>query len=408
MSNGCSGVQVARDSKLWEIGPIRGLPAQKAKTMSVQPQEDGHAMTRVRCRIRTLLLAPALAMAALSVGAGVGSASAASPASPVLAGVTWHNLALINGWQSAGGSPPSWAVKAGVVYLSGAVQEATSLTNDVFAVLPTAARPAHALWVTVQGNFTSTVATVSIAPDGELQAYSSPSTTAQFYTSLAAVSFPAAATASRKLTLRHGWKSSQGAWHSGDPSYHVSGGVVYLSGSLHQASGSNTEFAVLPRAARPASIMYLTVYTYKGTTGVLRIYRDGEASAYGGLARSFTSLAGVSYPAADSPRHKLALVNGWRSAQGPDRTGDPSYQVSGGVVYLAGSLYQPGAGSSAFARLPAGARPVNNLYIKVYTFGGTLGTLVISTTGEMKVFSSTPRSSRDFTSLAGISYALGS
>ena len=46
----------------------------------------------------------------------------------------------------------------------------------------------------------------------------------------------------------------------------------------------------------------------------------------------------------------------------------------GGVVYLSGSLATAGT-NEAFAVLPAGARPAHDLYIKVYTFGSSVGTV---------------------------------
>src|SRR6266852_5580017 len=63
-----------------------------------------------------------------------------------------------------------------------------------------------------------------------------------------------------KLNLLNGWKSSQSTWNTGNPSYAISGGVVYLSGSLHGGAGSSN-FAILPKAARPAHWLYMTVDT---------------------------------------------------------------------------------------------------------------------------------------------------
>src|SRR5215469_11702487 len=57
-----------------------------------------------------------------------------------------------------------------------------------------------------------------------------------------------------KLALVNGWHSQQSKWDSGDPAYCIPGdGMVYLSGSLAQSSGTDPEFAVLPRSGRPAS-----------------------------------------------------------------------------------------------------------------------------------------------------------
>lgn len=101
------------------------------------------------------------------------------------------------------------------------------------------------------------------------------------------------------LTLLHGWKSSQGQYGTGNPGYSVSNGIVYLSGSLHQASGTKDQFATLPKGARPTHDLYITVYTYDGTSGTLYIGANGVLDAYSltaADARDFTSLAAVSFP----------------------------------------------------------------------------------------------------------------
>jgi hypothetical protein len=103
-----------------------------------------------------------------------------------------------------------------------------------------------------------------------------------------------------KLTLLHGWKSSQSQYDSGNPEYSVSNGVVYLAGSLHQASGTSQEFAVLPKGARPTHDLWITVYTMSGTSGTLYIGANGDMAATSltpADAQDYTSLAAVSYPA---------------------------------------------------------------------------------------------------------------
>jgi hypothetical protein len=205
--------------------------------------------------------------------------------------------------------------------------------------------------------------------------------------------------------------SSQGQYNTGNPSYSVSNGTAYLSGSLHQASGTNQVFAVLPPAARPAHAMYLSVYTYNGTIGLLEIDPQGRLYAYDGGAQQYTSLAGISFPVSVAP-HTLALDNGWQSAQGLYGTGDPSYSVSNGVVYLSGSLYQPSGTNQIFAVLPKADRPKHELYIKamVYTPNtvAQTGTVKIEPDGAMWAYSTSGNAARLYTSLAGISYPLGS
>ena len=110
--------------------------------------------------------------------------------------------------------------------------------------------------------------------------------------------------------------------------------------------------------------------------------------------------------------HGLTLANGWVSEQINDGTGNPKVGVLNGVVYLKGSIAQPTPGSSLFAQLPSGDRPVDTMLIPVWTSGGNMGTLDITTDGRMFVFSNASCGSGNtaqcFTSLATISFPLGS
>src|SRR6266702_3070608 len=214
------------------------------------------------------------------------------------------------------------------------------------------------------------------------------------------------------------WQSGQSQFAGdGVPAWTVQNGVVYLSGSVVQTSGTNNEFAVLPPAARPSRVLYMTVFTVAGTQGFIIVHPSGAIQAWAtpySNAQGLTSLAGVSYPAPALATHKLALENGWQSSQSQWGTGDPSYSVSNGVVYLSGSLLQPSATATGqmFAVLPNAARPVHYLYIKAMVWSpgsvANTGTVVITPNGEMYAYSLTASEAQQYTSLAGISYPLGS
>jgi hypothetical protein len=354
--------------------------------------------------VRLAVLGVSVAVTSAALGTGVASAGTTAPAT----GVTRHKLFAINGWSSAqrlyNTGDPRWAVKGGVVYLSGSVHQ-TSGSSHLFAVLPPQARPSHATWITVY-TLAGSTGTLTIYPNGKMYAGSTPTGNARGYTSLATVSFPAKSTTQKKIALLNGWHSEQSVWNSGDPSYTVKNGVVYLSGSL-ATSGSNHQFALLPKAARPAHNEYITAYTFSGTHGTLFIGANGRALAYAGSATAFTSLASVSYPVASAPSHTLPLHNGWHSEQGVYGTGDPAYQVSAGVVYLSGSLATAGT-NSLITVLPVAARPAHNLYIKAYTFDSSVGTVLIQANGSIFAYSPNPPDARAFTSLATISYPLNS
>ena len=102
-------------------------------------------------------------------------------------GVTWHRIPTVNGWRSAdfryGTGIPSWAVKGGIVYLSGSV------------LLPPSARPSHKLWMTAWTSH-ETSGTLAPYPSGRMFASSVP---AASFTSLADVSYPVASSAQHRL-----------------------------------------------------------------------------------------------------------------------------------------------------------------------------------------------------------------
>jgi hypothetical protein len=322
---------------------------------------------------------------------------------PALDAVTWHSLALQNGWESARTSSlitgtPAWAIHDGVVYLRGAVKQPNSGGSVTFATLPASARPAHTLYIQDYTN-SDTPGILYIGSDGTMQAYDGNAFT---FASLSAVSYPSAAVKSHNLTLKNGWMSSQPDYGTGNPAYAVSHGVVYLSGSMHTGGTSQVPF-VLPKAARPTHLMYISVYTFDGTTGFLEILPDGKVYVQGTDAASYTSLASLSFPVASTKWHAFKLEGGWKSGASHYSTGAPSYSVINGVVYLTGSMYQATGDTGLWTDLPAAARSKDVLEIEVYTFDGTTGAVAI--TNSLGLVSSDPFSNAEaFTSLAGIAY----
>lgn len=133
----------------------------------------------------------------------------------------------------------------------------------------------------------------------------------------------------------------------------------------------------------------------------------GNAPAVSHVVKANTNTAatGVSWTT-------LALTNGWKSENAVYQTGNPKAALQGSVVYLSGSLAQPTPGSSIFTHLPRQFRPTHNLYITVYTNGGTQGSLYIGADGTMEAFSNVSCGSETtaecFTSLATVSYPINS
>jgi hypothetical protein len=99
------------------------------------------------------------------------------------------------------------------------------------------------------------------------------------------------------------------------------------------------------------------------------------------------------------------LENGWLSDNTTFDCGHPAASIQSGIVYLAGCMHQPSGTSDNFAQLPQNLRPAHNLWLPVYTFGGTEGSIEIAADGNMYAFAG---DAQLYTSLAGISYPVNS
>jgi hypothetical protein len=107
-----------------------------------------------------------------------------------------------------------------------------------------------------------------------------------------------------RLTLVNGWKAAAKAEDMGVPSYMVTNGIVYLSGGIFQPIQGKAEFAVLPKGARPATNLFITVSVEEGVSnvGTLFISPKGVMEVYatptgvGTPAADLTTLGGVSFP----------------------------------------------------------------------------------------------------------------
>jgi hypothetical protein len=141
----------------------------------------------------------AVSAGAVVIAAGSAAAALASPGSAAAAthtsaasGFTWHPLHLINGWTVA--SPPvygrpSYAVRDGVLYLSGILQAPKSGEPE-FAVLPQGARPVHYLWLSYTNFGADDLGEMEIEPSGDMFAYATTNGSPPVDPSLAAISFP--------------------------------------------------------------------------------------------------------------------------------------------------------------------------------------------------------------------------
>jgi hypothetical protein len=210
------------------------------------------------------------------------------------------------------------------------------------------------------------------------------------------------------ITLQNGWVSENGAWGTGNPSYcEEANGMVYLSGSLAGELATSGTFGTLPSQAWPLHEIYLDVYTYGSSYGVLRIDTDETMEAYNGSANEYTSLAGVSFPSGSINFQTTAipLENGWQSDQGTYNTGDPAYAVdSNDIVHLSGSLHRPAGTAPDYSNLwtsgalPSTAVSADDCFdMDVYSIAGGIANLESS-------YGNIMGGNAQYTSLAGISY----
>ena len=160
---------------------------------------------KARTRIAAAIIAGASLIAAGGGGAALASSGTSAAATHATAGAstergdrstfTWHPLRLLNGWTGVTNSAryygvPSYAIKDGVLYLSGILQ-AESAKGPQFAILPPGARPKHFLWLIYYnfgGGGSNLIGNMEIEPDGSMFAYANGGRIID--PSLQAISFP--------------------------------------------------------------------------------------------------------------------------------------------------------------------------------------------------------------------------
>jgi hypothetical protein len=165
--------------------------------------------------------------------------------------------------------------------------------------------------------------------------------------------------------------------------------------------------AILPSADSPSDNCFLPdVYTFDGGIWPWALF---QSTIYGANA-SYTSLAGISYPAPSNPWHALPLVNGTPSAY---CNTPPSYFSTANVVYLTGYLTVGADFNGEVAVLPAANQPTHFLYMIASNAGtGSAAadlfvTVRIDPDGTVWVFSP-PNGSADLVQLSGLSFHIGS
>jgi hypothetical protein len=116
--------------------------------------------------------------------------------------------------------------------------------------------------------------------------------------------------------------------------------------------------------------------------------------------------SGALAPSTKVTFHSLSLRNGWRPSAA-SALGAPAYGLNGtGVVYLRGALKDWHA--SLVTVLPAGVRPVDDLFFPIEVGNFSTGRLEVMPNGDVLIISHPALNSNLFSSLDGVSFALSS
>jgi hypothetical protein len=179
----------------------------------------------------------------------------------------------------------------------------------------------------------------------------------------------------------------------------------------HSREGSQTMRHIRSLLTQaPATVISLAAIVLSLGGGAA--YASTHHTATQAPVTSHASAAGQVSAATGVTWQGLTLKNGWASSNSIYGTGNPKAALQNGIVYLSGSLHQSTSGSAVFASLPRAYRPTHNLYITIYTNGGTQGSLYIGADGTMEAFSSgscgSLSTAQCFSSLATVSYPLNS
>jgi hypothetical protein len=185
------------------------------------------------------------------------------------------NLALLNGWSTAGFGNRAPAIKTvnGQVHFIGGM--VTAGTNTLAFQLPLGSRPTVPVWVPVSLCW-SAKGRLNIATNGNvnIQVENGAWASAQCFTSLEGASFSLSSTSGTTVALVNGWISS--AFGSGHVRFVNDNGVIRFKGGAN--GGTAVKVLTLPLAFRPATNVWMYVDTINGKRGRLLVATDGSVS----------------------------------------------------------------------------------------------------------------------------------
>jgi hypothetical protein len=129
----------------------------------------------------------------------------------------------------------------------------------------------------------------------------------------------------------------------------------------------------------------MLVETYTGSytdVGSMYVVPSGDVYLSGPGAATWTSLAGITFPAPSASLTVTSppLQNGWKN-EPTAGTGSVGFaRSSDGIIYLRGSV-EAGTTDTIVFRLPPADQPLHALYLPMWTLNGEPGVLTINTEG---------------------------
>jgi hypothetical protein len=317
--------------------------------------------------------------------------------------MSWTPLALAADWTpgALNTNVPASALLDGVVYLRGGMSGTGS--GRPFQ-MPVGQRPAASVTLPVLFN-NAVKGTLQIESDGFAYLLGDGAAMSQF------VSFEGLSylvnNGATAVTLQNGWTNAGAPWRN--PTAAISAGVVHLAGAI-TTGGTTAQAFTLPASMRPAADVYVPVNLCTPRKGRLLVQSTGAVSVFaeGGvsLAGCAVSLEGVTYPVTNTAAAGwtcLTPQNGWVAQPFTTRTTCAKY--IDGLVRLSGGVQTSGTNMTVFT-LPAGLRPLKDVYVLLDNTAGTTGRAYISAAGVVTLKSEKgDANARSFASFEGAAFS---
>jgi hypothetical protein len=224
-----------------------------------------------------------------------------------------------------------------------------------------------------------------------------------FCMTLASTSAVAQFATPTQLTFVNGWVDA--GFTTSHAMVEEANGLIEFRGSIE--AGTTAVAFTLPAGYRPSTNVYIPVDLCNAAKGRLFIQPSGVVSVQAEKlftdAQCFTSLDGAMFSVNATGYTALTLVNGWTNA--PFGTSNAAFRNIAGGIHFKGAIATTGTNPVAFT-MPAGVRPLTDVYIPVDLCNATNGRLHITPSGvaDIEAEGGTFSNAQCFTSLDGAYY----